>query len=366
MPSGPTAGGAAVSAPDESVRGEGSSTSTAASVAAAAGPLRAMPRLSGSAWRRAHPLTRWLVATRAAVGVMTFSAAAFGGLLALRDAQLGGAAFDAAAWLLCCIGLLLAHATNNLLNDWTDTVRGVDDGNYFRTRYGTHVLEHGLLDARGLWGYIIATGIAALLVGLLILWRVGPLVLLPLLAGAFFLLFYTWPLKQLGLGEPAVLLVWGPLMVGGTHLVATGTFDAQVLWAGLLFGLGPTLVIFGKHIDKLELDAAKGVATLPVRIGEQRSRRWVRAMTFAQLPLLLALVITGLLPALTLIALLSLPSALRLVRMCAAPRPSQRPDEWPAELWPLWFVAAAFGHARQAGLLLIAGLLLETLRLALL
>mgnify|MGYP005850269461 CR=1 FL=1 len=324
-----------------------------------------MPRLSAEGWRAANPLTRWLVATRAAVGVMTFSAAAFGGLLAVRDAQLGSASIDAPSWLLCCVGLLLAHATNNLLNDWTDTVRGVDDGNYFRTRYGTHVLEHGLLDRRGLWGYIIATGLAALMVGLLILWRVGPVVLLPLIAGGFFLLFYTWPLKQLGLGEPAVLLVWGPLMVGGSHLVTTGSFDPTVLWAGLLFGLGPTLVIFGKHIDKLQFDAAKGVSTLPVRLGEQRSRRWVQAMAWAQLPLLLILVATAQLPVLTLVALLSAPSALRLIRMCSTPRPAQRPDDWPEDLWPLWFVAAAFAHVRQAGLLLIAGLVLDTLRLAL-
>ena len=37
----------------------------------------------------------------------------------------------------------------------------------------------------------------------------GSAVAMPLLAGAFFLLFYTYPLKKLGLGEPAVLLVWG-------------------------------------------------------------------------------------------------------------------------------------------------------------
>lgn len=33
--------------------------------------------------------------------------------------------------------------------------------------------------------------------------------------GAFFLLFYTWPLKYYGLGEVSVFIVWGVLMVGG-------------------------------------------------------------------------------------------------------------------------------------------------------
>ena len=42
-----------------------------------------------------------------------------------------------------------------------------------------------------------------------------PIIWILLAAGAFFVLFYTWPLKGLGLGEVAVLVVWGPLMIGG-------------------------------------------------------------------------------------------------------------------------------------------------------
>ena len=33
------------------------------------------------------------------------------------------------------------------------------------------------------------------------------------------MLFYTWPLKYIGLGELAVILVWGPLMIGGGYYV---------------------------------------------------------------------------------------------------------------------------------------------------
>ncbi|HAN69612.1 MAG TPA: prenyltransferase, partial [Halieaceae bacterium] len=74
------------------------------------------------------------------------------------------------------------------------------------------------------------------------------------LAGAFFVLFYTWPLKYIGLGEPAVLLVWGPLMVGGTYYIVAGAWSNEVAWLSLVFALGPTTVLFGKHIDKLDAD----------------------------------------------------------------------------------------------------------------
>ena len=52
-------------------------------------------------------------------------------------------AFQFVPWFLCTLGLLLAHATNNLLNDYTDSRRGIDSGNYFRNQYGAHVLEDG-------------------------------------------------------------------------------------------------------------------------------------------------------------------------------------------------------------------------------
>ena len=320
--------------------------------------LAEIPSVSTEQWAAASPLLRWLVATRAAVLVLTFSSAAFGGLLAVHGAVATGTRFDPLAWLACCVGLILAHATNNLLNDLTDTRQGVDDGNYFRTRYGTHVLQHGLLDQRGLWGYILATGLSALAIGLGLLWYAGPALLVPLVAGAFFLVFYTWPLKKLGMGELAVLLVWGPLMVCGTVLAAGGAVDLGTIAAGTLFGIGPTLVIFGKHIDKLAFDEAKGVLTLPVRLGEARSRRWVVVMTLAQYPAVLALVLAGALPWPTLVVLASLPGALRVVRMYSAPRPESCPDDWPEDAWPLWFVAGAFVHARETGLLLLGGMII--------
>ena len=60
--------------------------------------------------------------------------------------------------------------------------------------------------------------------------------------GAVFVLFYTWPLKYIGLGEMAVMLIWGPLMVGGGYFVITGQWDWNVVIASLPYALGPTTV----------------------------------------------------------------------------------------------------------------------------
>ena len=182
--------------------------------------LRVMPRLDKQQWAQLDLVSRWLVATRSAVLVMTFTSAAFAGLLAAKAGQ-----FDLGLWLLVTLGLLLAHATNNLVNDLTDSWKGVDKDNYFRNQYGPQPLEAGLMSVRELLAYIAVTGLAALAIGAWLVAARGAGVAWLLAAGAVFVLFYTFPLKYIGLGEPAVLVVWGPLMVGGGYYVITGAVE---------------------------------------------------------------------------------------------------------------------------------------------
>lgn len=316
--------------------------------------LSEMPRLDRDTWDRLDGFARWLVACRASVLVMTFSSAAVGGVLAWRDQ-----AFLLGHWLLAAVGLVLAHATNNLINDLTDVARGVDDEGYFRVRYGTHVLQQGLLDRRGMLRYTLLTGLLALLAGAALVWLRGGVTLPLMAAGAALVLFYTWPLKYIGLGEPAVLLAWGPLMVGGTYFVCSGRWDWPVAAVGTVYALGPTSVLFGKHIDKLSADAAKGVRTLPVLLGEARARHCVILLLVAQYGMLCWLAMRGHLGLVSLLALVNLPVFGRLLKVYRAPAPAQCPADFPASAWPLWFSAYAFDHTRRFSGWLLLGLLLD-------
>ncbi|MFP6655937.1 MAG: prenyltransferase, partial [Myxococcota bacterium] len=227
--------------------------------------LTVMPRISKEDWDGLDLISRWLIATRSAVIVMTFTSAAFAGVLAYK-AQ----AFDGLLFVLVTVGLCLAHATNNLINDLTDHWKGVDKDNYFRTQYGPQTVEDGFLTVGQLVTYAALTGLVALGIGLYLVFvsNRGDITLLLLASGAFLVLFYTFPLKYIGLGEPAVLVVWGPLMVGGSYFVITGTWSQEVALASLAYALGPTAVLFGKHTDKIEFDRGKGIRTLPVLLGE--------------------------------------------------------------------------------------------------
>src|SRR3989304_843643 len=264
--------------------------------------LRVIPRITKDEWDRLDVISRWLISTGAVVLIMTFISAAIAGMLALRNGQ-----FDLLRWLLLAVGLIMAHATNNLLNDYTDYKRGVDKNNYFRAQYGPQPLEHGLMTERQLLTYALVTGLIALAPGAYLVYVGGGLALILLGLGAFFVLFYTWPLKYIGLGEVAVLLVWGPLMIGGGGYVLTGTWNGNVVIASLPYALGPTTVIFGKHIDKYVEDKAKGIHTLPVILGERVSRAIVSVLMVAQYLLVVYLVVIGFFTPIVLVVVFSWP-----------------------------------------------------------
>ncbi|RLU02860.1 MAG: prenyltransferase [Ketobacter sp.] len=314
--------------------------------------LTGMPRLTDEQWQQLDPVGRWLICVRASVLLMTFSSSILAGILALYFNVM-----DWGLWLLVTLGLCLAHATNNLINDATDYWRGIDKEEYFRNQYGVQPLARGLISRSGMLLLIGGTGLSALGIGLVLLWLRGELVLHLLLAGCFFVLFYTWPLKKWGLGEPAVLLVWGPLMVGGGYYVISGEWSWLVALISIPYALGPTCVLFGKHIDKRAADAAKGVRTLPVMLGDIRARRWVHYMLVAQYAIVVLLVVMNYLPWPALFVLFGLKSARAMWRVYSKTTPESKPERYPESVWPLWFSAYAFAHTRLFGGWLFLGLL---------
>jgi 1,4-dihydroxy-2-naphthoate octaprenyltransferase len=316
--------------------------------------LRAVPRTSDAEWKRLDLVSRWLIASRGAVFVLTFISVSIAGLLAIRDGV-----FDGVLWVMTLVALVAAHATNNLLNDFTDFSRGVDHNNYFRALYGPQTLERGLLSKRGLLGYAAVSGAVALAIGIYLVWLRGPLALGLLLAGAFFVVFYTFPLKYYGLGELAVLLVWGPLMIGGTYFIVGGAWSWTVALAGIPYALGTTTVIFGKHIDKEQEDRTLSIHTLPVIIGEQAARLVVSGLLVAQYALVFYLVAVGFFGPAVLLIVLAAPRLVAALRLLGQPRPKERPEAYPQQIWPLWFVRRCFEHNRRWGTLFLVGLVLD-------
>ncbi|MBM3125140.1 MAG: prenyltransferase [Chloroflexi bacterium] len=316
--------------------------------------LNVIPEVTKEEWDRLDVISKWLISTRAAVLVMTFISAALAGLFAWREN-----AFSFLPWLALALGLILAHASNNIFNDYTDFVRGVDKDNYYRNIYGAQPVASGLMTRREHLTYFAVTALIALGLGFYLISYTGfnQIAWILLALGAFFLLFYTWPLKGLALGEVAVLIVWGPLMIGGGAFVLTQRWDWNVVLASLPYVLGVTTVIFGKHIDKLDMDRIKGIHTLPVVIGEKASRFTILAMMVLPYFLTVYLILVKFFTPVMAIVIFAIPTFLKYYPVFLKPKPATRPEGQPG--WPLYFVGYAFYNNRKFGSLFMLGLLVD-------
>ena len=322
--------------------------------------LNVIPEVSKQEWDALDVISKWLIATRAAVLVMTFISSALAGLFAWRDGS-----FSFLPWLFLTLGLILAHASNNIFNDYTDFVRGVDKDNYFRTIYGAQPVASGLMTKRQHLTYFAVTGLLALAAGLYLIFinASDPLIWILLGLGAFFVLFYTWPLKYIALGEVAVLVVWGPLMIGGGYYVLAHTWNWNVVIASLPYVLGVTTVIFGKHIDKFAIDKAKGIHTLPVVMGEKAARYAVIAMMVLPYIFTFYLIAVKFFTPVLLIVLFAIPTLRQVLPAFQKPKPETRPADFPDGQggWPLYFAPMGFWNNRKFGSLFMFGVLIDVL-----
>jgi 1,4-dihydroxy-2-naphthoate polyprenyltransferase len=297
-------------------------------------------------------MTRWLVATRAAVLPMTLLAGVVAGLLAVR-----AEGFSWPLYLLALAGLLAAHACNNVMNDLSDVDVGLDTTDYARSLYAPHPLLAGIVTRKQLGLAVIGLNAFDLVVMVALAVARGWPVIAFAVAGLVLSIAYTAPplrLKGKGLGEPTVLLVWGPLMVAGTYFSAVGELPWQVWVASVPYGLLCTSVLLGKHIDKIPYDEVSGTRTLPVILGDTAARGTTIGVLVAFYATTGLAVAVGALPWPVLVVALALPTLRKVAGALRKPAPAEPPPGFP--VWPLWFAAVCFVHVRRAGALLVLGL----------
>lgn len=306
-------------------------------------------------------VSRWLILTRACVFSMTLTSALIGGLLAAVTASRDPAVtFDWLSFLLAVIGVVLAHAANNMINDYYDLESGVDTDEYARAQYAPHPVLSGMISKAGLRQAIVGVNLVDVAIGVILFLRHGWPVIVFAGLGLFISVFYVAPplrLKHRGLGELGVGLVWGPLMIGGTYFVTTGALPLWVIVASLPYALLVMTVLMGKHLDKFEDDRARGIHTLPVLLGYRPARILTQAIMVVFYLIIAGLVLSGELGVWVLLVVLALRTLVRVLAAYSKPKPAEPPPNYP--VWPLWFVSLAFVHTRWAGALLMLGLILN-------
>ncbi len=313
-------------------------------------------------WDALDVFSKWFIATRSAVTTVTLYSALIGGLLAWQFLHAQHKPFDFLTWVILTLGLFLAHGTNNLLNDYTDYSRGIDKDNYFRTQYGVHPLAQGFWSKRTHLIWFAVSGLLATLAGVYAMFytHFAPVVVWLFVFGSLILLFYTYPLKYVGIGELSIFLIWGPLMIGGVFYVLTGVWNWMVVLASIPVGLNVVTINLGKHTDKAKEDVVKGVRTLPVLLGEDPSRYLtIGAIVLSYLiTIYLIFVVHFFTPVMLLIFIAIKPAQVAIQRL-SKPRPSQPPAGYP--IWPRWFSTVCFVHNRVWSNWFVLGLILDTL-----
>ncbi|MBI4258959.1 MAG: prenyltransferase [Actinobacteria bacterium] len=301
---------------------------------------RIRPRLSGG-WL-------FLRATR----LPFLSATAVPVFLGVAVAALHGS-FHLGYALLTLVAASLVHLGLNVANDIFDTLSGADAANTTPTQFsgGSRVIHYGLLSTGQMVALSAAFYAAAVAIGLYLAVERGfwPLFWIGL-AGVAISVAYTAPPLRLvyrGLGEIAVALGFGPIMVLGAYFVQAQRLSAEAWVASIPVAILIALVLYVNEVPDRPGDGAAGKRTLPVRLSPGAVVAGYAAAAAAAYAGVVAGVATGILPFPTLLAAATAPMALGVYRGLRASY------EDPYALMPT--MAKGVNLHLFTGLLLVAG-----------
>lgn len=227
------------------------------------------------------------------------------------------------SWWLAVLTLLggsFVHLGLNVANDVFDTMSGADQANTTPTQFsgGSRVIHYGLLSMKQMILMSAAFYTAGIAIGLFLVLHLRSWELFWLgLAGIVISLAYTAPPLRLvhrGVGEVAVALGFGPIMLLGAYLVQRGEFSLEATILSIPVAILIALVLYVNEIPDRAGDSAAGKRTLPVRLSKEAViGAYVAAVVVAFGAIVLG-VITDVLPGPTLIALAAVPLAFTVVK----------------------------------------------------
>jgi 1,4-dihydroxy-2-naphthoate octaprenyltransferase len=298
------------------------------------------------------PVTRFLYAARSVILVISAQSAVMAGLLAATHRR-----FEVLPFVLVFIGYVVLHAISNLSNDYFGYRRGHDTADSPRRRYTLHPIASGAVTPRLLGTGLVALSVVVVAIGAyFVALRGWPAVWLAVVGFVFLYAYDAAPraLKELGLGEIAAFVVWGPLMIGGGYFVITGRWSGEAFAASVPPGLGVMSILVGKHIDQRQFDTGQHQRTLPVLLGEKTARLMNEVVVAGMYLATVIAIAVGSLTPFALVIVVAAPRAIHALRVMAHAAPTEPPAGYVG--WPLWYHRVCLVHNRAFGWLFILGL----------
>jgi len=225
--------------------------------------------------------------------------------------------------LLALVGIYLIEIGKNAVNEFIDYWTGVD--RYIATDKrnpfsgGKKTIIDGKLSMLETAIIAVITLALAFFIGLYIALVREPNVFWIGMIGGFLAVFYSLPpfkFNYNGLGEAAVGLSFGPLIVLGMYAMLTGELDANAAFIGLPLAFLITAVLWINQYPDYEADMKGGKRNWLVRIGKARGIK-VYAWLYAGAYISIAAVAIASGNYYWLLGLLTIPIAVQAVRIAA-------------------------------------------------
>jgi 1,4-dihydroxy-2-naphthoate polyprenyltransferase len=260
----------------------------------------------------ADHLKAWIQASRPPFFVATLIPLFTGWLLA-RQAGLHPGRF-----LLVIVACFLVHLATNIANDYFDHLKGADSGDSIG---GSRVIQEGKISPEALLRAIISCYGLACVIAFYLMITLDLLVLFPLALFAFFSsLFYVAPPIRYGyhaLGELFVGINMGPIMVAGTYWVMSGRPSPTSFYISIPVGLMVASILFYQSLPDMKTDRLAGKHTLALKLGKRGSLVGLLLFFLLTYVSIIVLALVGYLSWVALSCLVSVPLALRIIRLLA-------------------------------------------------
>jgi 1,4-dihydroxy-2-naphthoate octaprenyltransferase len=222
--------------------------------------------------------------------------------------------FDIVLFLLCLVGAVSFHGAANVINDYFDYLGGTDNVNRYHNLFsgGSRVIQDGILTPKQTLAWGITLLVTGIIIGLYLVFRAGWGVLLFGITGTVLVLAYSIPRYGLayvgrGLGELAVAIGFGPVMVLGTYWVMARGLSTAAWWLSMTPGFLIALILFVNGYPDYEADLMTEKRTAVVTLGRSRAR-WAYVLILAATYIEIILgVVLGVIPPLSLAALATIP-----------------------------------------------------------
>jgi 1,4-dihydroxy-2-naphthoate octaprenyltransferase len=237
-----------------------------------------------------------------------------GSAIAWYEHQEYGGPFNLGYAFLATAGLIVAHISVNVFNDYFDS-RSRLDTKTVRTPFsgGSGAIQSGLLSEKQALWVGIATLIIIIPIGVFFTVVTGWL-LLPLLAIAIIcIILYTPLILKMGYPEWSAGLGLGVLPVLGAYFVQTGTYTIGAVLASIPSGILVHNLLLLNEFPDAEYDVTVKRRTLPIFIGKKWAAIFFSVLTIIVYLWIIGTVISRDMAVFTLLGLLTLPLAFKAI-----------------------------------------------------